>query len=1554
MADEFTLDQLYGGSGRADPGSPYFGGSKEAALQGQLETLAQERKQFAAQPELLASLDREEARLRGAKVAGPGPIKPARTVVFSLDDLYPPQVETPVQQVLGGVKAAGKAVAREAAGLADMLLAIPGGAASSIAELGFRALISADPSIGQVSAAEAGRGFREYIAEHGSPTWFTDVLNKVAPPEQHDNPTVVARAMNLLQETIDKGGTVVDKSTGGKINKDDVSMFVNGALNMVGLKAGLAMGKARTAAPELPSEPSPISRPPVEPVVAPAGPALPRPPTKVAAEAVEPRFPDQAGDLTGALEKLREGRRRDLTPEEQVALRGAGMRGAVDHRILAAAGLGGAGVLLANQFPEAGESLLGGALLGGMLIPKAGRGLSFEELRAMPEGRALGPILAESKYSLKTLDNLPANRVEFPKKMVEEQLRREGITAAEKAVITSALAGVAGNVISAKDLVAGVKQATGDFELREQPLTGGGSYADYGLYNIGRSSSSEITGIPDKFGGEKTSVWQLPEHMLMDEGNHFGDPLYFGHTRSFNEGGVKHVVEVQSDLAQRATKPMGPAEYQKLLEAVDSLQKQKLAIRDWEVGAISWEAALARMDEVNPDASMIFEDRLLNYGGYKDFTDFKQALKDAPSTAKDDLARNFSRTNNSLNAKLAEHAAKLNQQAIGSQLAPMLKDWPKRLIREELATNVKTQADLQQRAQKFREQALTMPDGTAAKEMVTRAAIAAELEAAKRDVVRFATADTVAKVEGWGDKHAQALREIAEADAAQVEALKPGGGRYGAYAPRILDQIAEGRKEWEAILQEPRFRPEHQGIYDRYRRDIEKFLRQLGGKEVTDADGQTWIEVPSKPTYIRPQMFGGASETLMRTLGSVGVGAVIGAYLGGDDRVTGAVLGAVGGLLGVYAASRSRAVRNMASEAVDGLDKYAGLVSTRVMNKSPAIHHRLIKYEQELRQRAYDQLETTAPFITSLGKIPRSMRPMVDSAILSNDPARILQAFRATGIAPLVSEWQTVRGLLDSIGKDLQGVGLLRSLRPDYFPRSVKDLPGLYEYLGKEAGNDLGRIISAAEAQAVKTTGLPLTDLQRSAIVNKYLQSRLNEPRNSSSFLKGRTLQQFEQGMLPFYETPVESLTGYIRSTTRAVAKAKFFGKDLAKAEKDGVEYVDIDSSVGALVDREARGGKLSPADVEELKVLLKARFEGGEKVGHRGLQAAKDLTIASILAHPTNAVLNLADLGTNLYTQGFLPGIQGAASALLPRVGLSAKQMGLLEHAVEELNTTALTARYVRGAMKLSGFTALDALGKNSSLNAALANYRSLAKSSRGQVEIKMRYGKAFGEDIAQLIQDLRAGKITELVKTLALHELSRTQPWSKIEVPQAYLENPNGRLIYTLKTFMLKQMDLLRREAYNEIKAGRPLVGAKNLVALGLVWGIGNAVTSWVRDWMLGRDVNPQPSDITENMLKTFGVSDYLLNKAKKEPVQAALGMVAPPVQVADEIYSTAKKVAAGEVKRPTDLKGVQNIPVAGRLIYNRALGGAEAADKAKAKRERQAQFQQLMQRYKQGASQ
>ena len=46
------------------------------------------------------------------------------------------------------------------------------------------------------------------------------------------------------------------------------------------------------------------------------------------------------------------------------------------------------------------------------------------------------------------------------------------------------------------------------------------------------------------------------------------------------------------------------------------------------------------------------------------------------------------------------------------------------------------------------------------------------------------------------------------------------------------------------------------GIYDRYKKDIEKYLNSIGGKPYTDDQGHTWIEVPVEPHRKRPIMYG--------------------------------------------------------------------------------------------------------------------------------------------------------------------------------------------------------------------------------------------------------------------------------------------------------------------------------------------------------------------------------------------------------------------------------------------------------------------------------------------------------------------------------------------------------------------------------------------------------------------------------------------------------------------------------------------------------------------------
>jgi hypothetical protein len=72
-------------------------------------------------------------------------------------------------------------------------------------------------------------------------------------------------------------------------------------------------------------------------------------------------------------------------------------------------------------------------------------------------------------------------------------------------------------------------------------------------------------------------------------------------------------------------------------------------------------------------------------------------------------------------------------------------------------------------------------------------------------------------------------------------------------SPEIVDRFVKRTDKFEY--------PEHQGIYDRYKKEVTNYLKSLGGKQVKDQYGHSWWEVPVDPKKAkRTQLFsmGGA------------------------------------------------------------------------------------------------------------------------------------------------------------------------------------------------------------------------------------------------------------------------------------------------------------------------------------------------------------------------------------------------------------------------------------------------------------------------------------------------------------------------------------------------------------------------------------------------------------------------------------------------------------------------------------------------------------------------
>jgi hypothetical protein len=249
----------------------------------------------------------------------------------------------------------------------------------------------------------------------------------------------------------------------------------------------------------------------------------------------------------------------------------------------------------------------------------------------------------------------------------------------------------------------------------------------------------------------------------------------------------------------------------------------------------------------------------------------------------------------------------------------MFKNWERRLIREELSRAATPQLNpeyesLRNRAKsalKYVKQvedsyveqgfnrndrmiaAVTAPHRKDAEDFARRAL---EVEQYKPipPVVRFADADTVALVEGWerklditpGEamdptlKGKRLMGSRAGTANDWVYTGKVGVDENGGWAaeryPIDVNRRQIGPPIWshlgtssisEDVIQRfvkpsDKFEyPEHQGIYDRYKKEVTNYLKSLGGKQVKDGKGHGWWEVPVDPKKAkRTQLFsmGGA------------------------------------------------------------------------------------------------------------------------------------------------------------------------------------------------------------------------------------------------------------------------------------------------------------------------------------------------------------------------------------------------------------------------------------------------------------------------------------------------------------------------------------------------------------------------------------------------------------------------------------------------------------------------------------------------------------------------
>lgn len=608
----------------------------------------------------------------------------------------------------------------------------------------------------------------------------------------------------------------------------------------------------------------------------------------------------------------------------------------------------------------------------------------------------------------------------------------------------------------------------------------------------------------------------------------------------------------------------------------------------------------------------------------------------------------------------------------------------------------------------------------------------------------------------------------------------------------------------------------------------------------------------------------------------------------------------------------AKSVKTKATSFKEGAEDYLGVISTQLGNIHPSLKHALRRFEFNARRIVISDSRTVESLAKKLKNMPIGDFQMLDAAMKNGAIDNVNEIAAKYGFE---GELKSVRKMLDDIYARSKEVGLDVEYRRNYIPRQFKNdetsVKGILEYFGRVDGDG---VIDKAILEKEEKLGRPLTDVEKVNTINTLLrgfkQGGINLSKTGS--LKSRVIDTVTPELNQFYEDSVTSLFNYVEKVNNLIESRKFFGKhlDLKKMTSED----DLTDVIGAYVNNLVAKGEISTVDQLKLRRILEARFSSRQM--NQALGALKNVGYITVMGSPLNALTQLGDLGFAFYRAGLKGASGGLVDAIKNFAGhktLTRADIGIDNVAAEFTNRSKL-AQMVTQTFKAVGLDRIDRLGKEAFIN---GTFRSLqdeaAKSPESLIE---RLTPIFGKDVDSLVDALKRGETTEDVKYLLFSELLDFQPAALSEVPLKYLEAPNGRIFYALKTYSLKLFDVYRREVIQEMSTN-PKKALQNLVRLSSSLMLFNAIASELQDTITGQktDLNDRTVD---TIAKAFGFNRYTFVNIGKEGLGKTFAeQILPPTQLIDDLSKDTVDIAQGDFD-PNRARTIRDIPVGGKLYY------------------------------------
>jgi hypothetical protein len=583
-------------------------------------------------------------------------------------------------------------------------------------------------------------------------------------------------------------------------------------------------------------------------------------------------------------------------------------------------------------------------------------------------------------------------------------------------------------------------------------------------------------------------------------------------------------------------------------------------------------------------------------------------------------------------------------------------------------------------------------------------------------------------------------------------------------------------------------------------------------------------------------------------------------------------------------------------------------------------------------------LKKTEKFTTGMSKASKSKDPVQKAKYYEMELAlsngQVLKAGRIADkhFPDLSDEFRNVHKVLDDIHTRANKSGIKMSYLINYMPRYVKDLDGLRKAVGTKTSSVID---DALQKEATKRGLGHWSELDDEIAANVITNAIIRKapPSGKKRLESARTIRTIPQHLQKYYHDMPTALQLYVNKAEREIAKHEFFGKAVAYNNAGKIELdQSINNTIGKhVLDMKKRGKDLTLGQQDDLRLLLKARFEAADKAMGKSMANVRDLQYAALLGQFDSALIQLGDIGSSLY----LNGVVNTAKALATgskKAKVTADDLGLVNQVSAELQNLSGMTKFLDKALTYSGFRRIDRLGKDTFIKASWIKNTKLAKANPDAIAKK--HGAVFEDETGNLIADLQAGRLTDNTKLLMWNELADVQPISLSEMPRAYLEMSNGRIIYSLKSFGLKQLGLIRQNIIQRGQRG-DITGAfeealKYSLAIGMAGGTVENARQFLRSGFDTDALSDVDDAMFESLAKIFFVSKYTREKflQKGEFGSYAMNLVQPAFPSIVDKAGKAVDNILFEQDNDYDAfnTAMRNIPVAGTGYYYWIGGGAE----------------------------